>query len=394
MFESLTMAPPDAILGLAEAFRADTHPEKINLTVGVYKDNRGATPVLTCVKEAERRILESELTKGYLGIDGLAEFAAAARDLCLPAELSSTNRAVTVQTPGGTGGLRVAADFLSTKLPGRSIWCSQPTWANHAGVFRAGGLDVKSYTYLDAAGTRLDFAGMRSALQTIPVGDVVCLHACCHNPTGVDPSPDQWRQIAEIIAERKLLPLVDFAYQGFGDGLNEDAVGLHSLTQHVEELLICSSFSKNFGLYSERVGALTAVANSVEAAGVTLSHLKASVRANYSNPPRHGGAIVATVLTDAELRGQWESELADMRTRINRMRSRFVEVMSGKAPNHDFSFIANQRGMFSFSGLTPVQVDQLRSEYSIYIVGSGRINVAGMTDANLERLCDAIASVL
>jgi aspartate/tyrosine/aromatic aminotransferase len=397
MFESLEMAPPDAILGLTEAFKKDPNPDKINLSVGVYKDADGKTPVLDCVKEAERRLFESESAKSYLPIDGIPEYGQHVRELVFGPdhEVVTSARAVTVQAPGGTGALRVAADFLKRKLPQVRIWQSQPTWVNHPKIFEAADRMIETYPYIDQAGTGLDFDAMLAGLQQIPAGEVVLLHACCHNPTGIDPSPDQWKQIADVVQQRKLLPLVDFAYQGFAAGLEEDAVGVRELCRPGSELLICSSFSKNFGLYSERVGALTIVAGTREAAQAALSHAKICVRVNYSNPPQHGGAVVATVLGDERLRSQWLQELAVMRDRINNMRGLFVEKMKVKAPQHDFSFIAKQRGMFSFSGLKPIQVDELRNKHSIYIVtAGGRINVAGMTESNIDRLCDAVATVL
>jgi aspartate/tyrosine/aromatic aminotransferase len=397
MFESLALAPPDPILGITDAFQKDSNPNKINLSVGVYKDAKGATPVLESVKAAERRMLEVEKTKNYLAIEGLKDYAQRVQELLFGAghEIVTSGRAVTAQTPGGTGALRVAADFLKKHFPATRVWCSKPTWANHSAVFTAAGLPVEQYAYIDAAGQELDFAGMRGALEQIPTGDVVLLHACCHNPTGIDPTPGQWREIARIVHERKLLPLVDFAYQGFGDGLEEDAAGLRELAQPGKELLVCSSFSKNFGLYSERVGALTVVAKDKADAERALSQVRISVRVNYSNPPQHGAAVVATILTDPALRKQWEEELAQMRGRINSMRLRFVEMMAQKTKKKDFGFLRSQKGMFSFSGLTPVQVDELKTKHSIYVVSAGgRINVAGMTEDNLPRLCDAIAAVL
>lgn len=397
MFESLEVAPPDPILGLTEAFKKDPNPDKINLSTGVYKDAAGNTPILTCVKEAERRMLDQEQSKGYLSIDGLPEFAARARTLLFGEghEVITSGRAVTIQTPGGTGALRVAADFLKSKLPNSRIWCSSPTWVNHPKVFEAADRQVESYDYIDAVGTGLDFDAMVASLERIPAGDVVLLHGCCHNPTGIDPTPEQWKQIADIVHERGLLPLIDFAYQGFGSGIDEDAAGLREVVRPGTEALVCSSFSKNFGLYSERVGALTMVATSSEAAQAALSHAKIAVRTNYSNPPQHGAAIVAQVLADSELRSSWEKELATMRDRINSMRGLFVETMQSKAPDQDFSFISKQRGMFSFSGLTPIQVDELKNKHCVYIVtAGGRINVAGMTEHNIDRLCDAIAAVL
>ena len=397
MFDSLPLAPPDSILGLMEAFKADPNPKKINLSVGVYKDEQGQTPVLASVKEAERRLLASEKSKGYLSIEGHPQFAAAVQELLFGAEheVVRGGRAVTAQTPGGTGALRVAADFLKKHFPQARMWVSRPTWANHPAVFAAAGLEVEVYPYLDESGRRLDLRGMLYALKQIPAGDVVLLHACCHNPTGIDPTPSEWREIAAAVHERGLLPLVDFAYQGFGDGLAEDAAGLAELAKPDRELLVASSFSKNFGLYGERVGALTLVASKRDAAERALSQVRIAIRTNYSNPPTHGAAIVATVLNDPELRKQWESELAGMRQRIHEMRELFVATMRGKAPRHDFSFLKDQKGMFSFSGLTNLQVDELRNKHSVYVVGNGgRINVAGMTRENMEPLCEAIAAVL
>lgn len=397
MFDSLPLAPPDAILGITEAFKRDTNPNKINLSVGVYKDEQGNTPILACVKEAERRLLSSEKSKGYLSIEGHLEYSSRVQELLFGAahEVVKSKRAFTVQTPGGTGSLRVAADFLKKHFPTAKVWVSKPTWANHAAIFTAAGQQVETYAYLDASGRALDFPALKAALSQIPAGDVVLLHACCHNPSGVDPTPEQWREIAAIIGERQILPLVDFAYQGFGDGIAEDAAGLRELAQPGRELLICSSFSKNFGLYGERVGALTVVTTSEESAQRALSQVRISVRTNYSNPPTHGAAIVATVLADAELRKQWEQELTAMRDRIHAMRKLFVETMKKKAPQHDFSFLQSQSGMFSFSGLSNMQVDELKNKHGVYVVGNGgRINVAGMTRENMEPLCTAIAAVL
>lgn len=397
MFDNLTLAPPDAILGLGEAFKKDPSPKKINLSVGVYKDAQGNTPVLKSVKDAERRLLETETHKSYLSIEGIPQYGKLVRELLFGAdhEIVTSSRAVTAQTPGGTGALRVAADFIKRKLPVGKVWFSKPTWDNHPNVFSSAGLQVEMYPYLNAEGRGLDFEAMLAALKQMAAGDVVALHACCHNPTGVDPSREQWKQIADVVQERNLLPLVDFAYQGFGEGLNEDAAGLRELCRPGVEVLVCSSFSKNFGLYSERVGALTVVANSAAAADAALSHVKTCIRVNYSNPPQHGAAVVATVLGDADLRRQWHAELDDMRSRIASMRKLFVETMKAKAPSHDFSHIARQKGMFSFSGLKPMQVDELRTKHAIYVVvNGGRINVAGMTQDNMPALTDAIVSVL
>jgi aspartate aminotransferase len=397
MFETLSTAPPDPILGLGEAFKRDPNPRKINLSVGVYKDASGNTPVLRSVKEAERRLLEVEKTKNYLSIEGLPDYGQRVRELLFGAgsEVVTSGRSVTAQTPGGTAALRVAADFLKKQLPGAKVWLSKPTWANHPAIFQSAGIQVETYSYIDASGRGLDFPAMRDSLKQVARGDIVLLHACCHNPTGIDPTLDEWREIAAIVHDRGALPLIDFAYQGFGDGLNDDAAGLRLFAQPGKELLVCSSFSKNFGLYSERVGALTLVAGDSAAAEAALSHVRIAIRVNYSNPPQHGAAIVATVLGSPELRAEWEGELAEMRRRIHGMRKLFVDTMKKMAPQHDFSFLNSQKGMFSFSGLTPMQVDELKAKHAIYIVvGGGRINVAGMTEENMDQLTSAIASVL
>lgn len=396
MFETLQTAPPDPILGLTEAFGKDPNPAKINLGVGVYKDARGNTPVFHSVKQAEERILATEKSKSYLAIEGAPEYGAAVQELLFGAdhEIIAGRRAVTTHTPGGTGALRVAADFVRRMFPASRIWLSEPTWANHPKVFEAAGLEVGTYPYFDPATNGLDLESMLETLDQLPAGDVVLLHGCCHNPSGVDPTPAQWQHIAEVLETRRLLPLVDFAYQGLGHGLEEDAAGLLALCRPNFELLIASSFSKNFGLYNERVGALTLVGATFQDATTALGHVKICVRANYSNPPAHGSALVTTVLQDPELRRQWEGEVTAMRDRINGMRHLFVATLKEKGVERDFSFIAQQRGMFSFSGLSPQQVEALRRDYSIYIVGSGRINVAGMTGENADALCTAIAAVL
>lgn len=396
MFEILSVAPPDSILGLNEAFRADPNPAKVNLSVGVFKDESGKTPVLQCVKQAEQKLLTQESSKSYLPIDGIPEYDAAVREMLFGAghEVLTSQRAVTAQTPGGTGSLRVAADFLKKSFPQARMWLTKPTWENHQNVFQSAGLQTEYVPYYDPAKLGIDFDAFASALKSIPAGDIVCLHACCHNPTGCDPTLEQWRTIGDIIQNHGLLPLIDFAYQGFGDGLREDAHGLLEIARPGQELIVCSSFSKNFGLYNERVGALTLVASSPDAAKAALSHLKISIRTNYSNPPSHGGAIVSTVLADPALRAQWEQELAAMRQRIQRMRMLLVEKLKLKGVAKDFSFLLKQRGMFSYTGLTPVQVDSLRKEFGIYIISSGRINVAGLTESNLDVVVDALAKVL
>ena len=396
MFERLEMAPPDAILGLTDAFRNDPSPDKINLGVGVYKDEQNATPILASVKAAEALLLEGETTKSYLGIPGSPEYGACVQKLLFGGEheIVQSGRAHTAQTPGGTGALRVAADFIHTQFPKAALWLSDPTWANHEAIFSSAGLTVNKYPYYDAANKDLDFDAMKAALSKVPAGDVVLFHGCCHNPSGMDPDQAQWTELAAIAQAQGILPLFDFAYQGFGSGLEEDAAGLRRFCGEGRELLICSSFSKNFGLYNERVGALTLVGESADAAASAFSHVKKAIRSNYSNPPAHGGAIVTTILTDPTLNAQWTAELAAMRERIQAMRERFVQALKDRGVDQDFSFIARQKGMFSFSGLTPEQVKMLKETYAIYIVGSGRINVAGMTTENMDPLCDAIAKVI
>jgi aspartate/tyrosine/aromatic aminotransferase len=396
MFSALDIASPDAILGLTEAFQRDPNPGKINLSVGVYKDDSGATPILKCVKKAERILLETESTKSYLGIDGLAAYANAVRELLFGARhnIITAQRSCSVQTPGGTSALRVAADFLKGHFPDARVWISRPTWENHPAILESAGLKVEWYSYFAPSTNDLDFLSMMQDLERTEKGDVVLLHGGCHNPSGVDPSPDQWHSIADLVQRRQLLPLVDFAYQGFGAGIDDDALGLRILCDRVDELLIASSFSKNFGLYRERVGALTAVGPDARTAAAVLSHLKRCIRTNYSNPPSHGASVVSTILSDQDLRSEWLVELAGMRDRISGMRTMLVSKMKEHAPNHDFSFVEKQRGMFSFSGLNRDQVNRLRDEHAIYIVGSGRINVAGITHENIDRFCIALAQVL
>lgn len=396
MFETLEMAPADPILGLTAAFKQDTNPNRINLGVGVYKDGDGNTPVFDSVQRAEARILDRQTTKDYLLISGAPEYAAAVQALLFGPEheIVAGHRAATVHAPGGTGGLRVAGDFVHKLYPRARVWLSDPTWANHPNIYAHAGVDVETYPYFEKETNDLDFDAMRDALKTVPEGDVVLLHGCCHNPTGIDPTPEQWEEIADVAGARGWIPLVDFAYHGLGDGLERDRRGLMAFCRSGAELMVSSSFSKNFGLYNERVGALTVVASTQEAANALMSQVMICIRANYSNPPAHGAAIVTEVLNDSGLRLQWEDEVAGMRNRINRMRALFVDTLERKGVRRDFSFIARQRGMFSFSGLTGRQVDALREECAIYMVGSGRINVAGITEANIDYLCESIAAVL
>ena len=393
-FSSVSTAPPDPILGLVEAYDADPRSDKMNLSSGVYKDASGRTPVLDCVKQAERQLVEHEATKGYLPIEGLKVYREHVRRLVF-GESIDLDRVAVAQSPGGTGALRIAADFLHDQLGLLRVWMPNPTWANHQSIFASAGIATESYRYLADDKRTFDSAGMLEDLQTkAKPGDAVLLHACCHNPAGVDPDTQQWRQIASALAEHGLLPVVDFAYQGFGRGLTEDAAGLREILAASGEVIVCNSFSKNFGLYSERVGAIAVVAQHPQAATAVLSQLKRLVRSNYSNPPRHGAAIVATILEDAELTALWQQELNNMRDRIRQLRVAFVAAMKRTAPEHDFSFLLDQNGMFSFSGLNPMQVDQLKSQHGIYIVGSGRINVAGMSEERMDQLSRAVASVL
>ena len=396
MLETLNKAPPDPIIGLTEAFGKDPNPEKINLGVGVYKDEHGNTPVFATVRETQERLLQAEKTKNYTPIEGTGEFSRAVQGLLFGEdhEIIGTSRAATVQSPGGTGALRIAADFVHKLFPGTRVWISDPSWANHPKVFEAAGIKVGTYAYFDDTRNELDLDAMLASLNELSAGEVVLLHGCCHNPTGVDPNPEEWKRIGDVVQDRGLIPLVDFAYQGMGIGVDADAVGLRELCRPGVELFIANSFSKNFGLYNERVGALTIIGGSDEAAAAALSHAKICIRTNYSNPPAHGAALVTAILADADRRMRWEGEVAGMRDRIVEMRSLFVETLKKKGIERDFSFIARQRGMFSFSGLTGAQVDALRSRYSIYVVSSGRINVAGMTHSNMDHLCEAIADVL
>lgn len=396
MFESISAAPADPILGLADLFRADDRPNKINLGIGVYKDETGKTPVLTSVKKAEQYLLEHETSKNYLSIDGLPDFAHCTQELLFGQgnALIAAGRARTAQTPGGTGALRVAADFLSTQTSVKRVWVSNPSWPNHKNVFNAAGLEVCEYQYYDAANHTLDFDGMLASLKEVKAGDVVLFHGCCHNPTGIDPTAEQWQQLAQLSLANGWLPLFDFAYQGFARGLEEDAEGLRIFTASHQELIVASSYSKNFGLYNERVGAITLVAGDAATADTAFSQVKYTIRANYSNPPSHGAAVVATILGNDALRTIWQQELSDMRQRIQRMRQLFVNTLADKGAQQDFSFIIKQNGMFSFSGLTKDQVIRLREEFGVYAVNSGRVNVAGMTPDNMSALCEAIVAVL
>lgn len=396
MFQTILPAPPDSILGLTDAWKNDPNPLKVNLGVGVFKDDAGNTPILAAVKAAEAQILQTATTKSYMPIAGAPEYAACVQDMIFGPghELVQAGRARTAHTPGGTGALRAGADFLKKAAPNAKVWVSAPTWANHKGVFGAAGFACVDYPYYNAATKGLDFARMQEALEAVPAGDIVLLHACCHNPSGVDLDAAQWKTVADIAARRGWLPFVDFAYQGYGDGLAEDRAGILALAAVCPEFLVSSSFSKNFGLYQDRTGALTLVAWTKEAAAAAFSNVEIAIRVNYSNPPAHGGLIVKTILTNEALTQQWIGELDAMRNHIAAIRNRFVSALAEHGVPGDYSFIAQQKGMFSFSGLSDAQVKFLREEKSIYIVGGGRINVAGITSRNLEYLCTSIKEAL
>ena len=396
MFENIKAAPADPILGLGEAFKSETRTNKINLGIGIYKDAQGATPIMRAVKEAETRLLAKENSKNYLGIDGIADYNQRTKALLFGADspIIAQDRARTVQSLGGTGALRIAAEFIKRQTKAQNVWISTPTWPNHNAIFNAVGMTIREYRYYDAERKALDWDNLIADLSNANEGDVVLFHGCCHNPTGIDPTPEQWKQLAELSVKNGWLPLFDFAYQGLANGLNEDAVGLRTFAANHKELLVASSFSKNFGLYNERVGAFTLVAENADIAATALTQVKSIIRTLYSNPASHGGATVATVLNDPQLRQEWENELTEMRERIKKMRHLFVQLLKEYGAKQDFGFIMEQNGMFSFSGLSAEQVDRLREEFAIYAVRSGRINVAGITEDNIRYLCESIVKVL
>lgn len=395
MFEGIPMAPSDPILGLGETYAKDPRPEKINLSVGIYKDENGRTPVLETVKQVEAELLSKEKSKTYLDIAGLPELGMSVQDLLFGAQTQAlpAGSIVTAQAAGGTGALRIAADLVKKLSPSSRAWVSDPTWVNHTAIFKAAGIESQAYPYYDYQNNSLAFHRMIETLSQAPKDDVVLLHACCHNPSGMDPTPAQWKELATLCRQRKIMPLFDMAYQGFGQGLDEDAASVRIFAEAGCQMLIASSYSKNFGMYNERIGALTFVGEP-DLASKVFSHIKTCIRVNYSNPPAHGGAIVARILQDAQLRAVWTREVTGMRDRINGMRDLFVRTLAAKGVKRDYGFIRTQRGMFSFSGLTKEQVLRLRNEFAVYIVDSGRINVAGMTPKNMDPLCNAIAAVL
>ncbi|MDP4300880.1 amino acid aminotransferase [Leptothrix discophora] len=396
LFTSVEMAPRDPILGLNEQFGADTNPAKVNLGVGVYFDENGKLPLLQCVIAAERQMMEAPKARGYLPIEGIAAYDKAVQGLVFGADsvVVQGGRVATVQAIGGTGGLKIGADFLKRVNPGATVLISDPSWENHRALFTNAGFQVGSYPYYDAAAKGVNFDAMIGALRSAAAGTVVVLHACCHNPTGYDITPAQWDQVVEAVKSRELVAFLDMAYQGFGDGITEDGAAVQKFLAAGIEFFVSTSFSKSFSLYGERVGALSVVCGSKEDAARVLSQLKIVIRTNYSNPPTHGAQVVATVLTTPELRQMWETELAGMRTRIRQMRTALVERLKAAGVSRDFSFIAQQKGMFSYSGLTKDQMVRLRDEFGVYGVDSGRICVAALNDKNLGYVVDSIAKVL
>lgn len=396
MWENVEAAPADAILGLTEAFKNDSNPSKVNLGVGVFKDDQGTTPILKCIKTAEKRLVETQTTKGYLPISGSPAYGANVQKLLFGAdsEVLTTKRACSVHTPGGTGALRVGADLLKKFNPNAKLWVSTPTWANHKGIFTAAGFDIADYPYYNPETKGVNFDEMMAALEKVPAGDVVLLHVCCHNPTGVDLIGDEWNAVVDIAKAKGWTPFLDFAYQGFGDSIEEDRAAVEKFAAAGIDFFVASSFSKNFGLYNERTGALTIVSPTATAAAVAMSHLKKTVRVNYSNPPAHGGLTASMVLDDSALYTQWIGEVAEMRVRIKDMRVALVDGLAARGVDQDFSFIKEQRGMFSFSGLSDAIVEWLKVNKSIYIVKGGRINLAGLTTENIDYVCDSIAEAL
>ncbi len=396
LLAAVELAPRDPILGVTEAFNADQNPKKVNLGVGVYVDDAGKVPLLECVKHAEREILERGAPHNYLPIDGIAAYDRDVKKLLFDAdsEIVTAGRAVSVQALGGTGGLKVGADFLRKFSPYAQVWISDPSWENHRAIFENAGFTVNTYPYYDPATHGLAFDAMVAGLEHVPAGGIVLLHACCHNPTGVDPTDEQWTRILEVVRRRGLVPFLDLAYQGFADGIRQDGAIVRRFAATPGPLFVASSFSKSFSLYGERVGAVSIVTGDKEEAARVLSQLKRLVRSNYSSPALHGGQIVATVLGSAELRALWEAELATMRDRIKLMRASLVEQLHELLPKRDFRYMLKQRGMFSYSGLTKQQVEALRSEFSIYAIDSGRICVAALNSRNVDYVAKAMAKVM
>jgi len=396
MFNSLIAMPADPILGLLTQYREDTHPQKVDLGVGVYKDPTGVTPILSCVKKAEKFRLDTETTKVYIGPTGSPQFNTLMTELAFGAGHSAiiANRIRTVSTPGGTGALRVAGDFIKRCNPNAVLWVSDPTWANHIGLFEAAGITVKTYPYYDYDSKSLKFDEMLAALSQVSPDDVVLFHACCHNPSGMDLTTEQWDKVVALTKDQGFTPLIDMAYQGFGDGVEIDAYGVRHMAAAVDNMILCSSCSKNFGLYRERIGSCSVIARDAHTANVAQSVLLYVVRCLYSMPPAHGAAIVETILGSAELTQEWLDELKVMRDRINGNRAILVDKLKANGVDRNFSFIARQKGMFSFLGVNPEQVARLQKEFSIYMVGSSRISIAGISEDNVDYLAQSIAKVL
>ena len=393
---AVQMAPKDPILGVTETFNADKIPNKVNLGVGMYYDDNSKVPLLECVRRAETELAGKSTSRSYLPIDGLPAYDRAVQALVFGADSAAAreNRIVTVQVLGGTGALKIGADFLRRIAPGSQVWISDPSWENHRALFEGAGFTVNSYPYYDPTTHGVDFADMIATLRALPPASIVVLHACCHNPTGVDLTAEQWTAVIDTVVARGLIPFVDIAYQGFREGIDADGEVVRRFAQAGGPVFVSNSFSKSFSLYGERVGALSVVAGSGEEAARVLSQLKRTVRTNYSNPPTHGSQIVAAVLTTLELRALWESELRQMRERIREMRKHLVEKLKTRAPRADFGFVMRQHGMFSYSGLSKSQVARLREEFSVYAVDSGRICVAALNSRNVDYVADAIARVM
>lgn len=393
MFEALPEPKVDAILSLMMTFRADTRPEKMDLGVGVYKDGAGKTPVMHAIKKAESKLLESQDTKAYVGPTGSAPFCAAMIEQVFGKD-ADLSRIKAAQSVGGSGALRVIADLLRQSKPDADLWLSDPTWPNHTPLLGASGFTLQPYPYYDAANSRVDFAAMLAALEKAKEGDVVVLHGCCHNPTGADLTIEQWSQVIDLLKARSLFPFVDLAYQGFGDGLEEDAAAVRLMVQQLPEMAVAASCSKNFGLYRERVGAAILVAQSEAEATRAHGRLSGVIRSNYSMPPDHGANSTEIVMTDTALQAEWREELEAMRKRMVGLRQSFSDEMRKRSNSERFDFIAHQKGMFSRLPLSPEQIDRLREDFAIYVVGDGRINVAGLPEHGLDKLADAICTVM
>lgn len=396
LFNAVEMAPRDPILGLTEQYNADPNPKKVNLGVGVYYDDNGKLPLLECVQKAEEKMMAAHAARGYLPIDGIAAYDAAVKSLVFGAESEPVKsaRVATIQALGGTGGLKVGADFLFKLDPKAKVLISDPSWENHRGIFRDAGFEVDTYAYYDAEKRGINFEGMLAALNAAPAGTVVVLHACCHNPTGYDLLPAQWDRVVAAVKARKLVAFLDMAYQGFGQGISEDRVAVDKFLASGEDFFVSTSFSKSLSLYGERVGALSVLCQNKDEAARVLSQLKIVIRTNYSNPPTHGGQVAATILNTPELRALWEKELAAMRVRIKQMRGALVEKLKSKGVKRDFGFIAEQVGMFSYSGLSKDQMLRLRNEFGVYGIDSGRICVAALNTKNIDYVAESIAKVV